>query len=671
DGSGLAYAAFLGGDGTDRAYGLAVDQNGRVVVTGETQSDDFPVSGGASVCTGGEGDAFVAQLNPQGERLAFSTCLGGSARDEGLAVAADSLGQVYVAGKTSSPDFPVSEGALAETPAGQGDAFVVKLNPATGDLRYATFLGGSSIDRAEAIAVDSAGRATVAGSTISPDFPATPNAFAASPHKGYEAFVARLNADGSGLVYATFLGGSSGDRAYAVAVDGAGRAYVTGATYSQNFPATPAAFDGSYNYGYADSFFVRLNPDGSGLEYATFLGGSEPGYGMAVALDGEGSAYLAGATRSPTYPATVRGADPTHNGDWDGFVTKIAFEKPPHTALISGIIRDPQGSPVPGVVVSAGAEGSTTTDANGVYVLIGLNPGTYTLTPIKSGYAFSPPRRTLNVPTAESLLVFTGVPQGDPPDPFLDLPLDYGHSPAAFVQALQDADSQGWITSWFDHAYPDYGKNRRLTLPDGLPRAGEGFNLKLGCYERRCYDGHDGLDLIYRDFRPGVTNLPAVKVFAAAAGRVAATRTGCTVGNKRCGEGFGNYVVLAHPNGYFTLYGHLAKVQVNAHAAVAQGDAIGFMGNTGNSSGFHLHFGVYRDGGNGAWDGFEAEQPVDPFGWQGSQADPWVVDRQGPVSAYLWRYPLAQQKSFVGSRGTALSDAAGAVEATIPAGAFE
>jgi len=454
-------------------------------------------------------------------------------------------------------------------------------------------------------------------------------------------------------------------------VDADGNAHIAGATYSADFPITPDAFDGEYSNGYADAFVARLLPDGSALSYATFLGGSEPDYAADLALDGEGSIYLTGAARSPAFPVTVRGADPDHNGAWDGFAAKISFAGGGTASFLSGIVRDAQGNPLPGVVVSAGSSGSTTSDANGVYALIGLDAGTYTLTPAKAGYTFTPPRRTVNVPSDEALFVFTGVPQGDPPAPFLDLPLNYDDTAASFAQVVQDTENQGWITSWFDHAYPTYAKDRQLVLADGLARTEGGYNLNLGCYERRCYDGHDGLDFIFRDFRPGLTTLPTVRVFAAADGVVAATRANCPVGNRRCGEGFGNQVILRHPNGYFTLYGHLSAVRVKVGQRVKRGDVLGAMGNTGNSSGFHLHFGLYRDDGNGAWDGYEVEKPVDPFGWQGERADPWVVDAEGPVSVYLWRYPLSRQVDFVGREGASLTDPTGAIEAAIPPNAFD
>ena len=155
---------------------------------------------------------------------------------------------------------------------------MARLNAAGSALDYATFLGGSGSDSGYALALDAAGRATVTGETTSSDFPTTPGAFDTSYNGGYpygDAFVVRINAAGSALDYATFLGGSSSDGGYDLALDAAGRATVTGYTDSSDFPTTPGAFDPSFNGGYKDAFVVRLNAAGSTLDYATFLGGSD------------------------------------------------------------------------------------------------------------------------------------------------------------------------------------------------------------------------------------------------------------------------------------------------------------------------------------------------------------------------------------------------------------
>jgi hypothetical protein len=235
-------------------------------------------------------------------------------------------------------------------------------------LGYSTFLGGSKGDGGKGIAVDSDGNAYVTGGTSSPDFPTTPGAFQSTLNGTYNAFVTKLTADGSALLYSTFLGGSKNDGAYGIAVDGGGNAYVTGYTRSTDFPTTQGAFDTTHNGG-DDVFVTKLNADGSALDYSTFLGhygeyagfgiavdgsgnayvtggfgkafvvklnaagsdldyslrlgGSYTDYGSAIAVDGGGSAYITGATDSPNFPTTPGAFDTTYNGGYDAFVTKL------------------------------------------------------------------------------------------------------------------------------------------------------------------------------------------------------------------------------------------------------------------------------------------------------------------------------------------------------------
>jgi hypothetical protein len=226
-----------------------------------------------------------------------------------------------VTGHTASSDFPITAGAFDTSHNGVYDAFVVKVNAGGTGLAYATFLGGSGPDYGRAIAVDGAGSAYVTGHTPSSDFPITAGAFDTS-YNGYEdAFVVKVNAGGTGLAYATFLGGSGFDYGYGIAVDGAGSAYVTGQTLSSDFPTTAGAFDTSYNL--SDAFVVKVKASGAGLTYATFLGGGYADEGNAMAVDGAGSAYVTGVTKSSDFPTTVGAFDTSHNGGGDAFVVKV------------------------------------------------------------------------------------------------------------------------------------------------------------------------------------------------------------------------------------------------------------------------------------------------------------------------------------------------------------
>ncbi len=335
-GSALLYATFLGGSMNSGGFAIAVDGSGAAYVTGCTYSSDFPTTPGAFDTThNGSYDAFVAKLNPAGSTLAYATFLGGGGNDYGEAIAVDGSGAAYVTGWSESSGFPTTPGAFDRTWNDGYDAFVTKLKPAGSALAYATFLGGGDWDDGWAIAVDGGGAAYVTGYTNSPDFPATPGAFDTT-HNGYwDAFVAKLNPAGSALAYAAFLGGSGWDYGWAIAVDGSGAAYVTGVTWSSDFPATPGALDtscgtdGDCNYDgsatYGDGFVAKLNPTGSALAYATFLGGSRDDRGDGIAVDADGNTYVTGYTESPDFPATPGAFDATHNGSYDAFVAKLAM----------------------------------------------------------------------------------------------------------------------------------------------------------------------------------------------------------------------------------------------------------------------------------------------------------------------------------------------------------
>jgi hypothetical protein len=258
--------------------------------------------------------------------LGYSTYLGGKGNDYGEAIAVDAAGSAYVAGSTTSSNFPTTPGAFDPSYNGgflYGDAFVSKLSPAGGGLVYSTYLGGSDLDQAFGIALDGAGEAYVTGRTESADFPVTPGAFQTA-YGGYQdAFVAELNATGSGLVYGTYLGGSHYDEAYAIARDTAGNVYVVGDT-SGNFPTTRGAFNTTLNGdGGEDIFVTKLNAGGSALGYSTYLGGNNFDYGEAIAVDGAGSAYVTGDTRSTDFPTTPGAFQTGHAKADDAFVTKL------------------------------------------------------------------------------------------------------------------------------------------------------------------------------------------------------------------------------------------------------------------------------------------------------------------------------------------------------------
>jgi hypothetical protein len=339
----LMYSTYLGGGGLDLASGIAVDASGDAYLTGYTESSDFPIwpnPGAYQTTLAGAGDAFVTKLYTSGS-LAYSTYLGGSTDDGAYAIGVDS-GYAYVAGYTVSDDFPTTTDAYDRMCGSDGlcddyyyyDVFVTRFNPSGSGLLYSTFLGGSDDDVAYDLVLDSYGRAYVTGYTYSTDFPrksaydSTCGTDGQCDYDGYyiykDAFVAKINAGQSAdasLVYSTYLGGSGDDEAYAVAADTSGNAYVTGYTDSTNFPSTSVAYQTSLP-GYGAGFVTKLNPSGSALSYSTYLGGSDYDWGMAIAVDSSGNAYVVGGAYSIDFP-TLNPIQDANAGYSDLFVSRL------------------------------------------------------------------------------------------------------------------------------------------------------------------------------------------------------------------------------------------------------------------------------------------------------------------------------------------------------------
>jgi hypothetical protein len=323
----LAYSTYLGGKNTDYGHGIAVDASGNAYVTGTTFSSNFPTTPGAFQTSFGGGEhAFVSKLNATGSALFYSTYLGGSGGDYGSGIAIDASGNAYVTGVTASSNFPTTPGAFQTTyGGGVEDAFVTELNATGSALVYSTYLGGSSTDYGNHLAVDASGSAYVTGGTWSSNFPTTPGAFQTTFVSSIDAFVSKLNASGSALLYSTYLGGVgkpySMTEALAITVDASGNAYVTGHTDSSNFPTTPGAFQTTYGGGVEDAFVTELNATGSALVYSTYLGGSGGSGGFGIAVDASGNAYVAGGAGA-NFPTTP-GAFQTTYGGADSFVSKL------------------------------------------------------------------------------------------------------------------------------------------------------------------------------------------------------------------------------------------------------------------------------------------------------------------------------------------------------------
>jgi hypothetical protein len=258
-GTALVYSTFLGGSGFDVGSEIAIDSAGNAYVTGRAEPG-FPVTPGAFQTSfgGAVWDAFATKLNSTGTALVYSTFLGGTGVDSGMGIAVNTAGNAYVTGSTDSPNFPVTPGSFQTVKAEGTDAFVTELSAAGNSLIYSTFVGGAGSDLANDIALDTAGNASIAGLTGSGDFPITADAIQSAPGGNNDAFITRLNAAGAALVFSTYLGGSNAEGGRSVAVDSAGSIYVTGATFSADFPTTPGAFQTAFGGLQSDGFVAKV-----------------------------------------------------------------------------------------------------------------------------------------------------------------------------------------------------------------------------------------------------------------------------------------------------------------------------------------------------------------------------------------------------------------------------
>jgi hypothetical protein len=370
NGSYLIFCTFLGGNGDDRAMGLALDSSGNIYLTGHTASANFPVASAVQKTLSGTEDAFVMKLNPAGAKILYSTYLGGSGVDAGNAIALDSYGDAYVGGDTSSTNFPVVGGVTTANQGGQ-DGFIAKLTAAGTAIVYSTYLGGAAADHIAGIAVNPAGNAYVTGSTFSTNFPVSQ---AAQPNSGgnQDAFVTELLPAGNGFVFSTYLGGSSGyaglpEEGQAIAVDTAGNIYVAGTTSSLNFPVTGNAVQAAFAGGNLDAFLTQYTPGGQKVNYSSYLGGSGLDLVNAIAVDAFGYVTVAGDTSSSDFP-NVRGVQKQFNGNYDAFITKFLFSGTTCTLINSNYLGGSGSDTATGVAL----------DRNGNALIAGFT-GSYDL----------------------------------------------------------------------------------------------------------------------------------------------------------------------------------------------------------------------------------------------------------------------------------------------------
>jgi hypothetical protein len=343
----MNYSTYFGGSGNTTVTSVAFDGYGNTILAGWTTATDLPTNG-ARTKSGGSVDAFVAKLNGSGNKIVWCTYLGGSGDDRAFGVAVDTSidptsgtpkDNVYVTGWTQSTNFPVTAGAYQLKLSGGRDAFVTELNSTGTTILYSTYLGGSNYDQGNAITVDSTGAAYVTGDTESTNFPWTANVSQPAYGGQQDVFVTKLAPGGKALVFSSYLGGGGIDHGTGIAIDGSFNVYVTGSTYSTNFPTkypTQAVIGGG-----EDVFVTELNSTGTALEFSTYIGGSggTPGLeecGNAVAVDTSGNVYVAGVTSSVNFPVTAgayQTTPPNHSAGVHGFAWKF------NTANVANITK--------------------------------------------------------------------------------------------------------------------------------------------------------------------------------------------------------------------------------------------------------------------------------------------------------------------------------------------
>ncbi len=337
--SNIIASTYVGTVHADWIKAIAIDSAGNIYVAGGTQSNSFPPQGYSpyQACNGSGGDeeAFIAKFDNALSSLLAATCLRGSQTEEISSMVVDSNGNIYVAGTTLSNDFPTTNNAYQSTHGGgQKDAFISKLDSGLQSLLASTYLGGNGDDAGLVIKLDQNGNVYIVGYTTSTDFPTAGNPYQ-NLHKnpgGEDAFVAKLDGGLSNLIASTYLGGSSDDRIYSIALSQNGDIYVAGYTESTDFPVTPNVYQTDYAGGLRDAFVTRLSADMSGLVASTYIGGGTSDSAISILLDSSGNVYIAGNTDSTNFPITQGAFQTTNAGNNDVFISKLTADLSGSTA---------------------------------------------------------------------------------------------------------------------------------------------------------------------------------------------------------------------------------------------------------------------------------------------------------------------------------------------------
>lgn len=403
-GNSLIYSTYLGGSSTDIAYGMTIDNNGFLYVVGYTNSTNYPTTTGAYRTTQVAGvDVFLTKVSQNGQTLAFSTYLGGSSSEYAYGVVVDNNGSAYVTGYTASNNFPVTSGAYW-TSYTSTDVFVTKFNPDGSALVYSTYMPGNSIDVAYGIAVDGSGQATVAGYTNSSSgFPLI-NAFRTTL-QGVEGFVTKFNANGSGLIFSTYIGGSSSDYIYDAVTDADGQIYVGGYTASNNLPMAAGATQPTSGGG-NDGILYQLSPTGQ-LLFSTYIGGSSTDIGYyfkCLDINANNEVSISGYTTSTNFPVSATAYQKTRSTSPDGWVQKYTFDPP--NKIFLGTISPTSFCAGDVVVVNFTTQGTFKSD-NQFLVELSDETGSFSK-PTLIGAISAVNAHPINCSTPENLMAATG-----------------------------------------------------------------------------------------------------------------------------------------------------------------------------------------------------------------------------------------------------------------------
>jgi hypothetical protein len=332
----LAFSAYYGGSGVDRPTALAIEPSGAFVVAGYTNSTNLPGPAMDNTLQGlnrGGYDAFVIRVNPDSSSaLTYATYLGSAGSDFATAVAVDKVGNIWFAGYTTSPDFPISSDAFQSDLHSSSDAFLVRLDPKLPGLlalTYGTLLGGNGWDAPEKLVIDDSGALWLAGYTLSSDFPVTPNAVQRNFGGGADVFVTRIDMTKPSsqiVTYSTYLGGIDGDVLYGFALLGNGKFAVAGYTMSGNFPTAGSPLQTAQKSLFPDAFVSVIDSTVSGpagLQLSTFFGGSYTDVANSIAADANGNLYIGGFTTSADLRVTDGSTKQSSAPYVTGFITKI------------------------------------------------------------------------------------------------------------------------------------------------------------------------------------------------------------------------------------------------------------------------------------------------------------------------------------------------------------